>query len=318
MITPNAYPDAQVAATVVTSMTGEQVISTSRMTTGDQYYVYAVNTPESEYVIRLTDVSQRKKFLSAIYWQNKFIPLGVPLAEFIKTDLDEKYSPFPALLMMRLQGDDLCNVYPTLTDSDKRNLANEIVKIHAIVTKLPEGTGYGISDSYEQVLEDKSWYEFIMNRLDLIKYHIKKCKVFDPLHVERVIAIAKNMEVDLRSISATPFLWDASERNVLVNEGKITGIVDVDDICFGDPLLVIGLTSISLELEGLDTKYAHYWSGLLNLDKQSYLRLKFYQLFYAVAFIRKHSMHTTNSKKIKFDTERLNRVFQRALKEISW
>lgn len=35
-------------------MTGEQVISTSRMTTGGQYFVYAVKNTLSEYVIRMT------------------------------------------------------------------------------------------------------------------------------------------------------------------------------------------------------------------------------------------------------------------------
>jgi aminoglycoside phosphotransferase (APT) family kinase protein len=59
----------------------------------------------------------------------------------------------------------------------------------------------------------------------------------------------------LKAIPATPFLWDASERNVLVHNGKITGIVDVDELCFGDPSFVIALTSTALELEEQDTVY---------------------------------------------------------------
>ena len=314
MNTASIVPNEQIAASVVTSMIGGQVLSTSRMTTGDQFFVYAVKTTDSEYVIRMTDASRKNKFLAAIYWQQKFIPLGVPLAEFIKYDLDGKYSPFPSLLMIRLQGDDLINVYPSLTDADKRNLVNEIVKIQAIAMTLPEGLGYGIADSYEHPPENKSWYEFLMNRLELFLDHITKAGIFDPALVGNVITIAKNMEANFRSIRPTPFLWDASERNVIVHNGKITGIVDVDDICFGDPLLVVGLTSICIELEGYDTSYTDYWAEALQLDQRAQRRLDFYRLFYAVAFMRKHSTQTNNSKELMFDTEILKNIYQQALK----
>jgi Ser/Thr protein kinase RdoA (MazF antagonist) len=312
----NITPNEQVAAAVVTSMTGEQVLSASRMTTGDQNFVYAVKTEDSEYVIRMTDVSRKDKFLAAIYWQHKFIPLGIPLAEFIKSDLDAKYSPYPSLLMMRLQGDDLINIHPNLTDVDKKNLATEMVEIQAKAIILPEGPALGITDSYEHVPEDKSWYDFLINRLQLFLTHITEARIFDPTQVKQAISLAKNMKENFRLIRPTPFLWDASERNVIVYDGKITGIVDVDDVCFGDPLLVVGLTSTCIELEGFDTHYTDYWAEALNLDQQAQHRLDFYRLFYTVAFMRKHSTQSNNSKMIMFDTEKLNYMFQQALERM--
>lgn len=310
-------PSKQIASSVVKSMTGEEVISTSRMVTGDQNFVFAVTTADSEYVIRMTDEGHKQKFVAAIYWQKKLIPLGVPLAEFIQTDLEGKYSPFPALLMKRLQGDDLVNVYPNLTNDDKKNLAREIIKIQALVTALPEGPGFGITDSYEHAHEFKTWYEFLMQRLQLIEAKVKNNNVFDPKKVSNVIAIAKNMADDLKTIPATPFLWDASERNVLIHNGRIAGIVDVDELCFGDPLFVIALTSTSLELEKQDTVYTDYWAELLDLDQKALMRLAFYKLFYAAAFMRKHSIQTANSKKVMFDIELLNNIFQQSLKRMN-
>jgi len=78
-------PNEEIAAVVVASMMNEKVLSSIRMTTGDQYFVFATKTTTSEYVIRMTDADHKNKFLSAIYWQEKLIPLGVPLAQFIKT-----------------------------------------------------------------------------------------------------------------------------------------------------------------------------------------------------------------------------------------
>lgn len=317
MNTPSILPDEHAASSVVAAMTGEKVISASRMLTGDQNFVFAVKTTDSEYVIRMTDVSHKEKFIAAIYWQKKLLPLGVPIAEFIITDMDGTYSPFPALLMKRLLGDDLVNVYPNLTDADKKNLAAEIIKIQAVSNTLPEGPGFGITDSYEHAHEFKTWYEFLMQRLRFYKDHITKNKAFDPEKITKVISIAENMADELRAVRATPFLWDASERNVLIHNGKITGIVDVDELCFGDPLFVIALTSAALELEGLDTVYTDYWAELLHLDQKAQQRLAFYRLFYAAAFMRKHSVQTANSKKVMFDTERLENIYQQALMRVT-
>ena len=114
------FPNEKIATDVVAAMTNESVLSAVRLPTGDQHFVFAVKTLSSEYVLRMTTIQQKKCFISAIYWQEKLIPLGVPLARFIKSDLDGQYSAFPALLMKRLPGDDLCNVYSILTDSDKK------------------------------------------------------------------------------------------------------------------------------------------------------------------------------------------------------
>jgi len=309
----NAFPNEEIAAEVVTAMTHEKVLSSIRMTTGDQYFVFAVKTTNNEYVIRMANADFKKKFEAAIYWQEKLIPLGVPLAKFIKVDLDGKYSPFLALLMQRLPGNDLCNVYLTLSDSDKRNLANEIVKIHAMVTALPIGKGYGIANSYEQTPEERSWYEFIANRLQLFKDIIKHNAIFDAEQISKIILIAKGLEENLRAVPATPFLWDASERNVIVHQGKISGIVDVDDLCFGDPLFVLGITYAALEMEGYDTLYPDYWAEAWQLDKMAQIRLDFYRLFFVVVFMRKHSTMSTNQQKIIYNENRLQKMFDQAL-----
>jgi Ser/Thr protein kinase RdoA (MazF antagonist) len=132
LITPNA----EIAAFIVTSMTNEEVLSSIRMTTGEQYFVFDIKTSHSKYVLRMTDTEHRNNFVSAIYWQEKLIPLGIPLAKFIQSDLDGEYSQFPALLMRRLPGDDLCNIYSTLSDLDKKTLAQEMVAIQS-ATNFP-------------------------------------------------------------------------------------------------------------------------------------------------------------------------------------
>src|SRR3990167_351737 len=310
------YPTEEIAFSVVLSMTGENILYAQRMATGDQHFVYAVKTEKSEYVIRMTDTSQKDKFISAIYWQEKLLPLGIPLAKFIKTDLECKFSQFPSLLMLRLPGDDLCNLYSRLTDFNKRHLANEMVKIQAMTGQLPDGPSYGIVDSYERITEHTSWYDFLVHRLHLFDEIIRKNGVFNDIEMEKVFSIAKKLEDKFRLIHARPFLWDASERNVIVNNGKISGIVDVDEICFGDSLFVLGLTYSALENEGFDTLYCDYWSEALRMDNKAQIRLAFYGLFYVIVFMRKHSMTSGNQQKIIFNDQRLKNMFKQSLEMI--
>ncbi len=310
-------PNENIATTLVKSMMGEDVLSSTRLATGDQHFVYAVKTSKSEYVLRMTTEANINFFISALYWQEKLLPLGIPLAKFIRSDLEGIYSQFPALLMMRLPGDDLCNVYSSLTSLDKKNLAEEMVKIQSLTKALPQGQGFGITSSYENGPEFKSWYDFLMQRLHLFRDLLTKTNIFDESKISKVISIAKDMKENLLTIPATPFLWDASERNVLVYEGKISGIVDVDELCFGDPLFVLGLTYSALENDGHDTLYTDYWAETLQLDKNAKLRLEFYRLFYIIVFMRKHSMTTSNSKKIVFNVHRLNNMFEQSVIRIA-
>lgn len=316
MNTPLISPDENIAATVVASMLGEKVLSSIRLATGDQHFVFAVKTESLEYVLRMTKETNRNFFISAIYWQEKLIPLGVPLAKFIKSDLNGEYSSFPALLMMRLPGDDLCNVYSSLTNLDKENLAKEMVAIQNTTKALPNGVGFGITSSYENTPEFKSWYDFLIQRLNFFMDIIGKASIFDATQILNAISIANEIKDDLHTVQATPFLWDASERNVIVYQGKISGIVDVDEICFGDPLFVLGLTYSALENEGHDTLYTDYWADNLHLDGKSKLRLEFYRLFYTVVFMRKHSMLSANNQKITFNVARLKNMFNQSLTRI--
>lgn len=182
MTPSHTVPNEKIASAVAATMTNEKVLSSTRMTTGDQYFVFAIKTENSEYVIRMTDNNHKKKFISAVYWQEKLLPLGIPLAEFIKTDLEGMYSEFPALLMLRLPGNDLINVYSKLTDSDKKNLADKIAKIQATVATLPEGPGYGMAESYEQILDDRSWYDFLIKGLHSFKNSTKSYFRCNPSH----------------------------------------------------------------------------------------------------------------------------------------
>jgi aminoglycoside phosphotransferase (APT) family kinase protein len=59
--------------------------------------------------------------------------------------------------------------------------------------------------------------------------------------VMRAEVSARREEIDC--VEPTPFLHDVTTRNVIVTPaGTFSGIVDVDDLCFGDPRYPAALT----------------------------------------------------------------------------
>jgi aminoglycoside phosphotransferase (APT) family kinase protein len=314
MIYKSAIPDIETAKVVASSLLKEEVLDAQKLTTGRKNFVVAITTPNNKFVVRMTTKEYKNIYEAAIYWQNKLLPLGVPLAKFIAADLEDQYSPYPTLIMQRAPGDDICNVYKNLSAITKQRLAHQIVNIQKKTEVLPLGSSYGFANSYEQGTKYKSWYEFLLARIDLCQQSLNKTTFFPQDTIAKILAVANNLQADLLTVTAKPFMWDTSERNVIIDHDKISAIVDVDDMCFGDPLFVLGLTYVALESLGFDTIYPDTWETLLNLDHNAQLRLLFYRLFYTVWSMRYYAnVSSNNGTSDNMNADILNKMFRNYL-----
>jgi len=315
MIDKSAILDIETAKVVAAALLKENVLDAQRFITGRKNFVVAITTPSNEFVIRMTIKERKDTYAAAIYWQNKLLPLGVPLAKFIATDLDDQYSPYPTLIMQRAPGDDLCNVYKNLSAAMKQKIAQQMVSIHRKTEVLPLGSQYGFATSYEQGDKYKSWYDFLLARIDLCRQSLNKITVFPQDTISKILAIADILQADLLAVEAKPFMWDTSERNVIIDYDRITAVIDVDNMCFGDPLFVLGLTYVALESLGFDTIYPEAWATLLHLDHNAQLRLLFYRLFYIVWSMRNYAnVVSNNGTADNMNADVLNKMFSSVLK----
>ena len=67
--------------------------------------------------------------------------------------------------------------------------------------------------------------------------------------------------------------------------GRLTGIVDVDWICFGDPLLTVALTRASLLSACQDLAYTDYWCALFEPSAEQQAALRFYTALFFLDFM---------------------------------
>jgi aminoglycoside phosphotransferase (APT) family kinase protein len=84
--------------------------------------------------------------------------------------------------------------------------------------------------------------------------------LFDAGLVEIVEGRLAAIRDEVDAMAAIPFLHDTTTKNVLVSpQGEFCGIVDVDDLCFGDPRYPAALTLAAMTAYGGPAGYVARW-----------------------------------------------------------
>jgi aminoglycoside phosphotransferase (APT) family kinase protein len=86
------------------------------------------------------------------------------------------------------------------------------------------------------------------------------------------------------TVRPIPFLDDLTTKNVLVENGTLSGIIDVDFVCYGDPLLAVGATmaSIAGDVPQAGMFYGDELIRVWNLTAQQRLALWFYAALWGI------------------------------------
>jgi len=275
-------PTEETAAEIARLHSGHPPGRVARFPTGLSRYVYDVVTADgARLVVRIGTVESRPQFAGARYWSRILRPLGVRLPEL----LDEgEHRGFPYLVLERLAGDDLEIVYSKLTREEKRAIASEICRTQRIVHTLPEGKGFGYALSDEGPFQE-TWASALDRLLARSRARIEATRQVGTDPVDRVQRQARRFAAYLDCVRPTPFLDDTTTKNVIVYQGRLSGIVDVDWVCFGDPLFTVALTRTALLSMGENLDYTDYWCELLELTPEQHEIIRFYTALFCVDFM---------------------------------
>jgi len=281
-----SVPTEHDAATIVARWSGGTVVSVERFPTGLANYVYDVALADGGRVVaRLQQPGAGAAFAGAIFWNRTLRPLGVPLPVLFAHDLAPADGGFPYMLLERLPGRDLQHVYPALTGDQKRRLAGRIVAIQRAVGELPRGRGYGYGASFDDPALLPTWRDVLLAGLERSRTRIAAGGIVSVEWVDRVRERLPALAGYLDGIEPVPFLDDTTTKNVLVQDGELSGIVDVDWVCFGDPLFTVALTRMALLARRFDTDYVGYWTAALDLSAAQHAALSLYTALFCVDFM---------------------------------
>jgi aminoglycoside phosphotransferase (APT) family kinase protein len=96
-------------------------------------------------------------------------------------------------------------------------------------------------------------------------------------------------EADLQQASPTCFLDDLTTKNVLVENGELSGLINFDFVYYGDPLFWLGLTKtvIILDLGTRELFYADELCRFLEITPQQRRRIALYAAWISLGFLQK-------------------------------
>ncbi len=278
-------PTEQDAAAIVHAVLGQPVVTTRRFPTGLCHYVYEVVTDSQQLVVRIARPDTHVFLAGGVYWSRLLRPMGLPLPTLVYADLEAKLVPFAFMLLERLPGTDLGHLYHTLTRDEKYAIASDIVRLQAQVSALPHRARFGYANSLREPPPYRTWIDVVHQSLDRSRQRIERAGIVDPGHVTRVRQHTAHFESYLAQVVPTAFLDDTTTKNVIVNYGRLSGVVDVDVVCYGDPLWTVGLTQMALLNQGADLDYITAWTELLHITDEQQAALQFYCAVFCVDFL---------------------------------
>ncbi len=272
-----------------------KMINIKRFTIGQGNYVFQIITEKEKYVIRLSKNSYKESI--------RLLKLISSIGVNVPTPLFEgEYGEYNYMICSYIEGNDIGLVYKDLTDVEKRTIAKEVIEIQHKVSKLQAPCQCEILD----------WVNSMLVRA---RCRIKANGYFDTAKVDEVEKLIPLFKDYFDSINAVVYLDDISTKNLLVKNGHVSGVIDIDWLETGDLLTFVALTNMALLDMQYDTDYVEYLLEELGYTELEYKVYLFYTLLYCVDFMGERGT-TFNDKKIEVNEsiiKKLNNIYDQLM-----
>ena len=305
-------PEAGLAAAIACNAMGWQEATAERFPTGSGHYVFDVRRADGDtrVVVRMGHADQRQELAEGVALMRRLSGLGVPLPVVLASDTGGRH---PWMLLERLRGTDLGNVIATLDDGQLRTIATKVAAAQRATLGFGAAGRYGYAASAETAPYG-TWPEVVAANLNRSRQRMASAGLFSLVGIERAERLLARRWGELVSWPAKPFLHDTTTRNVIVGpDGTFSGIVDVDDLCFGDPRWAPALTLAVLLAHHWPVQYVGYWLEAAGLEDDHLFRL--YVAVFLLDLMSEHGQRFNGNERPSKpeERERVLRAFEAAI-----
>ncbi len=303
--------NVQLAVGIARDVTGHVPIRTRRFETGMRHYVFEVCfASRQSIVIRIGGASAQAEIAGAIHLSRMLRPRGVPLPELLASNIG---AGTPWMVLERLPGTDLGAVIQTLSGEQLDRIAAKVGEAQAVTAQTGAAGRYGYAPRPDQA-PHSAWSMVLEANLLRSQARIASAGLFQASWVDVVRSTLAARREQLDRIEAVPFLHDTTTKNVIVApDGEFSGIVDVDDLCFGDPRYPAALTLAVLLAYGGPTDYVAAWLRHAGQSDDAVFRL--YVLVFLLDLMSEHGYTFNGNERPSSDEARasLKRAFEDGL-----
>ena len=162
--------------------------------------------------------------------------LGLPVPHVLATGVTAAQGSF--VILEWVPGRDLQYELAGMATQQMTRLAETLSGYQKRVASLPESKGFGWAPVRRNAA-GAHWTDIFG-----LTSNAGPADDAPPLeHIRaRLRAVRRSVEPYFASLRPICFLDDVTVRNVLVEHGELQGIIDVDFVCYGDPLMAVGTT----------------------------------------------------------------------------
>lgn len=264
-------PQPELAVDIVRALVGVEPAGVRPFGSGTDHFVFEVTfAVRKPLVVRMTTPDRRDELDHSARLARRLRTLGVPLPSILAV---ERKSDFPYMVMQRLPGMELGMAMRGLSDDALAAIAEKVAAAQAVVAKTPTAGRYGFAASPEAA-EHESWSAALNGFLDTLRWRMEQGGHYDPEVVDHLdwVALAAREELDAQP--STPFLAETTTQNVIVTlDGTFSGIVDVDELGFGDPRFVAARTEASILVGQKPNAYVDRWLAAAGQEPDRIFRL---------------------------------------------
>lgn len=212
-------------------------LSIERMSIGLCNEVFNVKFSNKELIVRL---SQNDIYMKG---SKKHIPIlkkkGINVPDMLSDDYTKESTPYSFQFLSKLKGKDIGSIIESLSDEELREIAKEISRIIEIAKTIPASKECGyFYDEYSETTE--TWTNWIKKSIDDAIERGKKTGIMDDEMQSMLLELFSDNEKYFNQIKPITYLDDICSKNVMIDRGKFSGLVDLDCFAQGDYLESIG------------------------------------------------------------------------------
>jgi aminoglycoside phosphotransferase (APT) family kinase protein len=253
----------------------KEPLKITKKTVGICNEVFEIEFENESYILRM---NEEKKYL---YGTHKFLPifqkLQITTPTIIAEDYSKKQFSFCYQILSKIEGQDLGIAIHEISENNLKLIASEISNIFDKFNSLP------LEDTFGEItgLDEEKYNnltEIIENQKRTILERNEKTKVIDEETIDILNNIINNYQNYFLQVKPKLYYDDICSKNVMINNGEFSGLVDLDFLMKGDYLESIGRIIASWYGKKHEEIYINEIIKLQKLDETQQKIVKMYAI----------------------------------------
>ncbi len=256
---------------------GQKPLKITRKTIGICNQVYELDFGDTAYILRMN------MHKSLLYGTHKFLPLfkelGIKTPEIIAEDYSQTTFPFCYQILTKLPGQDLKLVIEDLNPEELKQVAGEVANIFKQFRSRPPQDDFGGLNGLDEESIPNMLAVVQMQRAGIWEKN-QKFQVLLPKSFDRLDELIADFRDYFLAVQPILYYDDLSAKNIMIHEGKFSGLVDLDFMRKGDYIEVLGAIRAVWYGEAFEKIYQEELIKLLELNETQQKVINLYAIIH--------------------------------------